>query len=153
MESKTWYLHVDGASKGNPGLAGAGICLSDKVNVFIKCGAFLGIKTNNQAEYFGLLLGLMYAKHHLGDQDQLLIYADSELLVKQILGKYAVKNPSLRCLYVHARIILDKLKYKISHVYREQNTIADKCANIAIEKREKVPDNFLSEWLKYEHCI
>lgn len=130
-----WQLYTDGASKGNPGPAGAGwILVNERDSVLIKDSKFLGLATNNEAEYEALILGL---KNALSLKIQeIKIYMDSELLVRQISGLYRVKNPRLAILFHQVRDLLSKfLKYDIIHIVREKNREADAMANEAIKKK------------------
>lgn len=137
--SHRWKLYVDGASRNNPGLSGAGVYLiKDGVDV-VKQGFFLGKKTNNQAEYLALLLGIYFAQRHLKHNDTLLIHADSELLIKQMRGEYRVNNPELKHLYDCIKSRLVGLNYTLRHVMREYNGVADKLANLGIDKRLPLP--------------
>jgi len=132
-----WRLHCDGASRGNPGPAGAGMVLFDpQGRLQVQKGRYLGTTTNNVAEYQALLLGLEEA-HRLGVQ-QLQVFADSELMVKQITGHYRVKSPHLLPLW---RAALQALKnfesFAIAHVPREENHLADQAANRAIDQKAR----------------
>lgn len=140
-----WYLYTDGASRGNPGHSGAGCYLCKENEPIEKLGFYLGIKTNNQAEYLALILGLIYASKYLSNHDILHIRLDSDLIVKQINGQYTVKNKHLKLLY---QAVLELLphNYTIEHVAREKNNIADALANKGIDK--KIQDNKLLEILK-----
>lgn len=132
-----WTLFIDGAARGNPGLAGAGIYLLKNNKVAAKNSYFLGTKTNNQAEYLALLYGLQTSKDHgFQNNDHLTIYSDSELLVRQFKGIYKIKNQELKKLYDNAIDLLLDVDYKIEHIRREKNYIADELANIAIDKRK-----------------
>ena len=141
--SARWQLYVDGASRNNPGLSGAGIYLLKNNSAVVKQGFFLGVKTNNQAEYLALLLGLFLAQRHMDSGDTLLINSDSELMVKQLQGHYIVKNPELRRLYDCIMERLQGLTYTIRHVLRKDNAVADKLANVGIDKKLPVPQEFL----------
>jgi ribonuclease HI len=141
----SWTLYIDGAARNNPGLAGAGICLY-KENLLVESKSFfLGVKTNNQAEYFALLLGLFYAQKLLGAKDTLTIYSDSELLIRQLQGLYAVKDIKLKLLYTKAKELLSSFNYKLGHVLRAYNCAADKLANQGIDKQIPIPLNILTE--------
>jgi ribonuclease HI len=136
-------LFVDGASRNNPGLAGVGVYLiKDDVSVE-KQGFYVGVKTNNQAEYLALLLGLLLLQRHVGPDDMVLIISDSELMVKQLKGEYRVKNQDLRQLFVIAKTLLSKLHYNIAHAPREENSIADSLANLGIDRTTRVPDDLI----------
>lgn len=139
-----WKLFIDGAARKNPGFAGAGVYLLEDDNPVFKKGFFLEEKTNNQAEYLALLLGIFYASKHMASDDTLFIFSDSELLVKQLLGDYRVKNPDLKRLFDLAIELLQDLNYSICHVVREKNKVADQLANLGIDKRVKVPKEFLN---------
>lgn len=126
-------IHVDGASRGNPGLAGAGAMLKDtQGRVVKKLRRFLGEATNNVAEYEALLMSLEEAQG-LGCKS-VKVFADSELVVKQVKGIYRVKNASLKVIYVKVmKVVRTFDKFTISHVMREKNSEADKLANEAID--------------------
>lgn len=128
-------LYCDGAARGNPGLAGAGAVLVEPSGqVLNRLGKFLGTQTNNFAEYSGLLLGLKRA-HELGIEE-LEVFADSELMIRQLSGRYQVKSPSLRPLYEDALKLFNKFKrVKLVHVPREMNRAADEMSNRAIDER------------------
>jgi ribonuclease HI len=128
-------IYFDGASRGNPGRAGAGIWMTDgegrKVS---EVSRYLGHKTNNEAEYWALLLGLREAKR-LG-RKYLRIFTDSELVERQIKGIYRVRDLNLKSLH---RTVLQNLKafssFEIESIPREENKEADRLANEAIQRR------------------
>ncbi|HYO69224.1 MAG TPA: ribonuclease HI family protein [Archangium sp.] len=128
-------LFSDGAARGNPGPAGAGAVLVDtEGRVVARLGRFLGVQTNNYAEYMGLLLGLKHARS-LGVKE-LEVLADSELLIRQLQGRYQVKSPTLRPLYEEASALLGQFsRVKLAHVPREKNKAADEMSNRAIDER------------------
>ncbi|WP_164010059.1 ribonuclease HI family protein [Pyxidicoccus trucidator] len=128
-------VYSDGAARGNPGPAGAGAVLMDlDGNVVARLGKFLGHQTNNQAEYKGLLLGLKHAKA-LGARE-VEVFADSELLIRQLGGRYQVKSPLLKPLFDEARLLLGAFsKVKLVHVPRAKNAEADEMSNRAIDER------------------
>ncbi len=141
-----WELYVDGAARNNPGPAGAGLYLTKDGIPVEQRGMYLGVKTNNQAEYLALLLGVYYAELHMGKNDTLVIKSDSELMVRQLKGIYAIKNHELARIYANLRTLLDSLQYSIQHVPREQNKMADKLANLGIDKKIEVPKELLVVW-------
>lgn len=149
-EQDYWKLFVDGASRNNPGPAGAGLCILKDEKPFLKKGAYLGKKTNNQAEYLALLLGLFYLKKTMSSDDLVLVISDSQLLVRQLQGAYRVKEPHLKPLYELAKLMLSEINYDIAHVLREENTAADEQANTAIDKKTKLPNEFLELMERYE---
>ena len=129
-------LYVDGASRGNPGEAGAGFYLVDEEgNEILRGMRFLGSMTNNAAEYQALILGL---RETLGiGETSIEIYTDSELVAKQIKGIYTVKNKRLRRLYREAVKLLDKFhRSEVISIRREDNREADRLANEAIDGKK-----------------
>lgn len=138
-----FQVSFDGASRNNPGQAGAGICIRKNGDLVIAKGFYLGHKTNNQAEYMALLLGLFFVKQFLKSNDIVQIKSDSELLVRQISGRYKIKNPELQKLHSVAVKFLKNIKYKIEHVLRDKNKEADEQANIAIDNKHKLPKEFV----------
>lgn len=133
---KSFELFIDGASKGNPGRGGIGFIVKDGFNgeIILKGSQRVGIVTNNQAEYMALLTALEKIKKmtKLGTY-KLKIFSDSELLVKQINSEYRVRSSKLIDLYLEAEAILRYFNYKIIHIPREQNTLADALANKSLE--------------------
>ena len=153
QEKFRWELYVDGASRNNPGPAGAGFYLLKEGEPIVKQGMYLGRKTNNQAEYLALLLGVYYAQKYMGEFDSLVIKADSELMVRQVSGIYKVKNKELARLHSAIKKMLDALNFKIEHVRREQNKVADRLANEGIDKKISVPAELLLVWPVYEETF
>jgi ribonuclease HI len=133
--AKRTRLYTDGAARGNPGPAGAGaVILNPDGHIVAKIGKFLGDSTNNVAEYMGLILGLKRAKA-MGIQE-LEVYSDSELLVKQLAGEYQVKADHLRPLHDEAKALLQGFTFvQVRHIPREENAQADAMSNRAIDER------------------
>lgn len=129
---KKLFLFTDGASRGNPGPAAAGVVLKgEKGKVLIERGQFLGRMTNNEAEYRALLLGLELAKDLR--PETLVCFLDSELVVSQINGLWRVKKSHLRELLFKVRQVerhYPKVLYKL--IPREENADADTLANEAL---------------------
>ena len=148
-----WELYVDGAARNNPGPAGAGLYLVKNGVPVEQHGLYLGLKTNNQAEYLSLLLGLYFAEIHMKPEDRLIIKADSELMVKQISGVYRVRNKELGRIFTMVQSLLSKLDYTIEHIPREKNMIADKLANKGIDKKIAVPQEILMVWPLHEATL
>lgn len=125
---------TDGGSRGNPGPAGYGVVLCGPDGATLaELSEFLGMRTNNFAEYSGMLAALDYALTHR--LDRLRIISDSELMVKQMRGQYRVQSPDLRPLYEEARRKAAKLAgFQIEHVLRGKNKRADELANRAMDK-------------------
>jgi ribonuclease HI len=134
---KEWRLMVDGAARGNPGQAGCGAVIYNENGAVLKelC-RYLGHATNNVAEYEGLLMGLE-ALVALG-QKSVVVQSDSQLLVRQLNGEYRVKDEKLKALYERALALLRRFdSYRILHVPREMNKLADRLANRAIDEAIK----------------
>lgn len=129
---KHLYIYTDGAARGNPGEAGAGIYIRDSLKILLEKGVYLGHTTNNVAEYIAFILGLKEAEKLGGNI--LSLYADSELLVNQIKGTYKVKDKKLKLLFDKAKKHLSKfIQYEIFYIKREENRDADRLANKAID--------------------
>jgi probable phosphoglycerate mutase len=126
--------HCDGGARGNPGPAGFGAVMTDAGGkVIAELSEFLGHRTNNYAEYSGLLACLQWALDH--KQGRLRVVSDSELMVKQIQGKYKVNSPDLRPLWEEARRRIAQLeRFEISHALRHKNKDADRLANEAMDR-------------------
>lgn len=131
--------YIDGGARGNPGPAGYGVHVeSEDGAVLAELHGGIGIATNNVAEYNGLLAALKWAVDH-GHPD-IHIRADSELLVKQMLGEYKVKHPGLKPLYVRARLLTMELSsVTFEHVRREKNKEADRLSNLGMDEAEGTP--------------
>ncbi len=131
-------IYTDGGSRGNPGPSAAGFVLIDQNKKQLSAkGIFLGEGTNNTAEYSGILKALETAKKFAADEIE--IFSDSELLVKQINGEYNVKSENIRPLFMQVMDMLDKFKnWKIKHIPREKNQQADKLVNQALNLQKDV---------------
>jgi ribonuclease HI len=128
-------LRIDGASRGNPGEAGFGVAVETEgggrvADLF----GYLGKASNNVAEYQALLHGLRFA---LGrGARRVRVYSDSELVVRQIEGRYRVKHPAMVPLHREASQLLSRFDgFAIRHVPREENKAADALANRALDER------------------
>lgn len=139
-----WKLFVDGASRKNPGQAGAGVYLLKNNKPVYQEGFYLGIKTNNEAEYLALLIGIFSCKRIMYPDDVLYIVSDSELLVRQMKGEYKVKKPALKQFHTQAFGLLAGINYVFCHVLREYNKEADKLANSGIDKGSPLPKDFVT---------
>ena len=129
------HLHIDGGSRGNPGDAGFGVHVTapDGAEVAELYG-FIGKATNNVAEYQALLHGLRYALEH--GARRVLVFSDSELVVRQIGGSYRVKHPAMIPLHREALSLMRQFKdVRVTHVRREQNKEADRLANRALDEK------------------
>jgi ribonuclease HI len=127
--------NIDGGARGNPGPAAYGVVVrNDKGEILAELAEYLGIQTNNFAEYSGLLAALEYAVRE--NHPSLKVLSDSELLVKQMKGQYRVKSPGLLELYDRARALVRKLQhFSIDHVLREYNREADRLVNKVLDSR------------------
>jgi ribonuclease HI len=130
-----WHTaHCDGGSRGNPGPSGYGAVVEDsKGQVVARLNRFLGIQTNNYAEYSGLLAVLEWALAN--GAKRLRVVSDSELMVKQMKGQYKVKSPGLVPLYQEARQMAGRLDgFEMRHTLRGGNKEADRLANEAMDQ-------------------
>jgi ribonuclease HI len=136
-ETLEFIIHTDGASRGNPGEAGMGVVISDPQGRTVKeIKLYLGMATNNVAEYRALIYALEKA-WHLG-ASKVRIYLDSELVVRQMRGEYKVREAHLKILNQQAVEALNHFsKYSIDHIPREENRRADQLANEAIDQKMK----------------
>ncbi len=130
--------HIDGASRGNPGPSAAGFTLTDSAGSHLQAKAFfIGRATNNVAEYTALVKALEAAKR-IG-AEQLTVFSDSELLVRQINGRYKVKSEQIRPLFRQAVDLLGEFEnWKVRHITREENKEADELANQALNLERDV---------------
>ena len=128
-------VYADGASRGNPGAASIGASVQDEEGVELATvSRTLGIATNNQAEYRAAIAGVQEARR-LG-ATAIELRMDSELVIRQLLGQYRVKNVGLKPLFAALQAELDALgPYTLRHVPRAQNTRADALANAALDRR------------------
>jgi ribonuclease HI len=126
--------NTDGGARGNPGPAGYGVVIQDsKGNRVAGLSKYLGMQTNNVAEYQALIGALEYAVEH--GHPALKVVSDSELMIRQINGVYKVKEPTLRDLHARATALIAKLEwFQIEHVLRGHNREADQLANEAMDK-------------------
>jgi ribonuclease HI len=126
-------LYVDGGARGNPGPSGVGVVITDRDgNELVRANDYIGVATNNAAEYRALLLGLERARA-LG-ASEVEIVNDSELVARQVEGRYRVKSADLRPLHAQALRALEAFdRWSIRSVPRAQNEVADALVNEAID--------------------
>lgn len=132
-------IYTDGASRGNPGPASYGFTVSDESGKLLyQEGRYIGISTNNVAEYTAVLEALKYVKNNLGDKPlHIELFADSKLVVEQLSGRFKVKSPHLKPLIEQIQILKLELGGALhSHVPRAQNSRADNLANQALDTRK-----------------
>lgn len=131
-----WILYSDGASRGNPGRAAIGAALyrleGGRLALAGQVSEAIGHATNNVAEYKALIEGLKLAQQH--QPDRLTVRADSQLLIRQLEGRYRVKNAALQPLYLEVRRLLSTVPHRLEHVPREENVVADALANAALDR-------------------
>jgi len=134
-EFPEFFIHTDGASRGNPGEAGAGAVISDSQGRTLKeLKLYLGMASNNVAEYRAAIHALERALE-LGARSVTLLL-DSELVVRQLRGEYRVREPHLKTLHQKAQEVLNRFsQYSILYIPREENRRADQLANEAINQK------------------
>jgi ribonuclease HI len=132
-------LFADGGSRGNPGPAASGaVLVDDRGNVVGEVGRYLGIATNNVAEWTALLIGLELAFDR--GMQSLAVRLDSELVVKQLRGEYRVKNADLQV--IHKQVVSLARRFAhldVAHVRRAQNTLADALVNRVLDQEASAP--------------
>jgi len=124
-------LHTDGGSRGNPGPSAGGYVLHDKKKLVDKGGAYIGIATCNEAEYYGLIQGIEAAVSY--GATELQIFSDSKLLVMQVKGKWKAKKSRLKILLENVIEALQPFKFSINHVRRDKNAEADAAVNEVLD--------------------
>jgi len=131
---ETYKLAFDGCSKGNPGKAGAGAVIYEGAAEIWSDARYVGDQeTNNVAEYTGLIMGLHEALQR--NIARLLVQGDSELIIKQMKGEYAVKSDNIRNYHATAKGLAAQFKWiEFRHVYRKDNKRADELSNQGLEK-------------------
>jgi ribonuclease HI len=130
-------LHTDGAARGNPGPAAAGIVVErEGGEMLVQVGKYLGEMPNNQAEYRALILGLRATSEFKPDAVD--VFMDSELVVRQMTGVYQVRDATLRQLYQEAMALVRAIpNVSFTHVRRAQNALADRLANQALNQHQR----------------
>lgn len=131
-------IYTDGASRGNPGPASYGFTVSDESgNLLYEKGKFIGVTTNNVAEYTGALEALKFARKEYGqDNLEIKFYADSRLVIEQLSGRFKVKSAHLKPIINQIKELSSSIsKITYFHIPRSQNSQADKLANLALDRR------------------
>lgn len=128
-------LYADGGARGNPGpAAGGAVLVAEDGRILVERGEYLGVATNNVAEYTGLIVGLEEAKR-LGDVTTLDVRMDSLLVVQQMRGVWKIKHPGLRPLALRAGALLAEFPDRtIEHVPRDLNFLADAVVNQTLDE-------------------
>jgi ribonuclease HI len=135
----TILAHTDGASRGNPGEAGIGIMIKDEEGrILTSLYGYIGIATNNVAEYTALLACLNAI--HKTHCTRLIVHSDSELMVRQLNGTYKVKDANLKTLFTQAQKLVRNASFdfEIRHIAREENREADRLANLGIDSKKRI---------------
>lgn len=139
MKEKVLKIYSDGASRKNPGPAASAFVAFEENVCLKKESLFLGVATNNLAEYKGLLMATEWVlKNNLQKKyDKIFFYLDSELVVKQLTKKYKLKSTKLRPIYVKAESNLFKIKnYFLRNIPRSKNEVADRLVNEILDFNE-----------------
>lgn len=127
---------ADGGSRGNPGIAAGGAAVIDLSNgeVLAEIGAYVGVASNNVAEYRGMIEGIRAALE-LSPGAELVVRMDSKLVIEQMSGRWKVKHPDMQQLNREARELIAGKDVVFEWVPREQNKLADRLANEAMDKK------------------
>lgn len=129
---ETVKIYCDGGSRGNPGPAASGVVfLSTDHEVLAEYNEYLGEQTNNFAEYSAVLLALKHIDAYR--ESKIEFYLDSQLVVRQLNGEYKVKNANIKPLYQQIIAQIPSLNISFTHVYREDNKLADEQVNICLD--------------------
>ena len=133
-------VYTDGGSRGNPGPSGYGLVIyDDNQKILFKESKYIGIKTNNEAEYAGLIGALIWINQNKDSFQisQINFFADSQLLVRQVQGLYKVKAEHLKPLFNRVKDLLNQinLSYSFKDIRRESNELADQLANDAMDRK------------------
>jgi len=148
--SEAWELRVDGASRGNPGHSGAGVYLKKGTQDVVKKGFYLGTRTNNEAEYLALVVGVYFLKKEIQKGERVTIISDSQLLICQLNGSYRVRKPELQLLHATVRGELEGIACTFKHVERALNSVADALANQGVDEKITLPLKVLDVLKRYE---
>ena len=134
---RTLIVEADGGSRGNPGVAAGGAVVLDEQTgeVLAEIGVFVGIATNNVAEYSGLLAGLSRARQ-IDPTASIHVKMDSKLVVEQMSGRWKIKHPDMRELALEAQSVISGADVTFEWIAREFNSRADAVANQAMDRRE-----------------
>lgn len=140
---KKIIIYTDGGARGNPGIAGAGAYIVDSDGKVLKqCSQFLGVQTNNYAEYQAVILGLENLKRIVGTENlenyDIEVKMDSELVKKQLSGEYQIREESLYPMFIKIwnMRVKDFPNLKFTHIPREENKNADRLSNVAMDEGE-----------------
>ena len=129
-------VFTDGGSRGNPGLSGYGVVVKTDHKTIYRESKSLGIKTNNEAEYYALISAISWLIQEKPSAEKIVFHSDSELVIRQVQGIYKMKAQNLKPLLAQVTSLLSRLNlpYEFSSIPRELNADADKLANQAMDK-------------------
>ena len=132
-------IYADGGSRGNPGKAAAAFVAIEKGKIIIKKGFYVGKGTNNEAEYLAVIYALRWLVESNSNYKKIIFFLDSELLTKQLNGKYKIKSKNLIPLMKNIRELEDRVPstLKYNYVPREKNRLADFMVNKVLDEVEK----------------
>lgn len=127
-------IYTDGASRGNPGPASYGFVIKENNKILHQEGEYIGVATNNVAEYTAVLQALKYAQN-LKNIEEVAVFADSKLVAHQLSGNFKIKAKHLKPIIEKIKILsLELGGATFTHVPREQNIQADRLANLALDR-------------------
>lgn len=145
MSADNIEVHTDGGARGNPGPAASAYVVEVNGSLLNKGAKYLGIATNNVAEYQGVILALNWLYENISKLEgkDIIFFLDSELVVKQMLGVYRVKDENLKKLFFEIFFLIKKFPQKIAfkHVERNRNKLADLLVNEELDKNRKNSGN------------
>jgi len=138
MQNILFKIYTDGGSRGNPGpSAAAGVIFSPEHKLLVEVKEFLGIQTNNYAEYKGLIITLKKCVQHRITRVE--VFMDSKLIVEQLNGNFKVKSESLKILFDEVKELLKSFEtITFTHLRRELNKHADSLVNEVLNQKETV---------------
>lgn len=136
MENQTVIVNTDGGARGNPGPAACSFIVSKNEKVVFKNAFYLGIATNNIAEYTAVLKALEWLRENNYLDKNIIFKIDSELVVRQLNGLYKVKDANLKQIYDKIKFLERNFLFKVSynHVFREENFLADRLVNEELDR-------------------
>lgn len=138
MVKYKYVINCDGGARGNPGPAASAFVVTRNGRVVFKENKFLGIKTNNYAEYYSVIMAAEWIETNLNKERgvTVVIILDSLLVTSQLKGKYKVKSPTLKVLYTKTKRMLSNVKVDVDylHVSREDNKMADELVNTSLDE-------------------
>ncbi len=132
--ARRFVVEADGGSRGNPGLAGSGAVVidGDTGEVLAEVGVFIGMATNNVAEYHGMLEGLKRV-FEIDPVGEVHVRMDSKLVVEQMSGRWKIKHPDMQALATQARLLTRGKRVTFEWIPRAANSRADALANRAMD--------------------